>query len=233
MFKKINTLNIFDWFLIVGITALNLLYSILQKEADFTGTIASISGVVCVVLVARGNIINYIFGLVNVTLYALISWKAQLYGDAALNALYYLPMQFVGWFQWYKRRESEDSVTVKAKRMTSSGRLLLATISLILVVFTGYFLDILKDPQPYKDAATTVLSVIAMFIMVKRYMEQWILWVIVNAISVAMWIILYFRGAEHSIFMIMMWCAYLANSINGWIVWFRMSKKGVLAKDDF
>lgn len=225
MFKKINTLNIFDWFLIVGITVLNLLYSILQNEADFTGIIASISGVVCVVLVARGNIINYLFGLVNVTLYALISWKAQLYGDAALNALYYLPMQFVGWYHWYKRRESEDSVTVKAKRMTKRERFLLATISLFLVFLTGYILDILKDPQPYKDAATTVLSVIAMFIMVKRYMEQWILWVLVNSISVAMWTVLYFRGAEHSIFMIMMWCAYLANSINGWIVWFRMSKK--------
>ncbi len=222
--KKINTLGVFDWTLIIGIIALNIIYSLLEQELDFIGTIAGVTGVVCVVLVAKGNILNYFFGLINVALYAYISFKAQLFGDAVLNAFYYLPMQFIGWFLWLKRRDSKESVTIVAKRMNSGQRILLVILSVFITISVGYILEIYKDPQPYKDSATTVLSVIAMYVMVKAYMEQWLLWVIVNVISVVMWIILFLRGAEHSLFMVLMWIAYLANSINGWIVWLKLSR---------
>lgn len=224
MLKKINTLNWFDWLLISGIVLLNIIYSVLEGEADFTGVTAAVSGVVCVVLVAKGNILNYIFGVINVSLYAWISWKAQLYGDAFLNALYYLPMQFAGWFLWFRKRESEESVTIVTRRMNVKERVWLAFISVTLTLLVGYLLSLAGDPQPYKDSATTVLSVIAMYIMVKAYMEQWALWVIVNMISIIMWLILYYKGAEHAMLMVIMWVAYLANSINGWIVWHRLSK---------
>jgi nicotinamide mononucleotide transporter len=223
MFKKINTLNGFDWSLIAGITVLNIIYSVLQHEADLSGITAAVSGVICVVLVAKGNILNYVFGIINVTLYAWISWKAKLYGDAALNALYYLPMQFAGWIVWYRKREAKDSVTVVTKLMNRKQRIQLAVSSLLLTMLTGFILSLTGDPQPYKDSATTVLSVIAMYIMVRAYTEQWILWGIVNIISIIMWVSLYLRGTEHSAFMVLMWIAYLANSINGWIVWNRLS----------
>lgn len=225
--KKINTLGVFDWVLILGIIALNIIYSLLQQEVDFLGTVAAVTGVICVVLVAKGNILNYFFGFINVALYAYISFNAQLYGDAVLNAFYYLPMQFIGWFLWFKKRESKDSVTVVAKRMSGSQRVLLIIVSSALTLMVGYILSIYNDPQPYKDSATTVLSVIAMFVMVKAYVEQWILWIVVNIISTVMWFVLYFNGAEHSLFMIFMWLAYLANSVNGLLVWINLSKKNI------
>ena len=100
---KNKVLNAYDWFLIIGVIASNILYSALSGNVDIVGSIAGISGVLCVVLVAKGSIWNYLFGLINVSMYAYISYKASLYGDAALNALYYLPMQFIGWWQWRKR----------------------------------------------------------------------------------------------------------------------------------
>ncbi|MDD3272548.1 MAG: nicotinamide riboside transporter PnuC, partial [Bacteroidales bacterium] len=93
-FNKINTLNSFDWFLIIGVILSNIIHMLLTESFDIAGSLAGITGVICVVLVAKGNIINYLFGLVNVSLYAVIAYKAELYGDAALNAFYYLPMQF-------------------------------------------------------------------------------------------------------------------------------------------
>src|SRR5665647_219124 len=127
-FKKINTLSLFDWFLIVGIVTLNAVYSVLAGEFDTLGSVAGITGVICVVLVAKGNIFNYIFGIINVALYAWISFKAHLYGDAVLNALYYFPMQFIGWYIWIKKRESEESVTVVARRQNLKQRTLLAVV---------------------------------------------------------------------------------------------------------
>lgn len=223
-FRKLNTLKPFDWFLIVGIISINVIYSLLEKEFDIIGSIAGITGVVCVVLVAKGNIFNYFFGLVNVSLYALISYKAALYGDAALNAFYYLPMQFIGWYSWMGRRNNKESVTVVAKRMITSERVILVLISLTTVALTAWVLYILEDRQPIKDATTTVLSIIAMFLMVRRYMEQWVLWIIVNIISVVMWVIAFTSGESHSMLMVIMWLFYLANSVNGWIVWIRLSQ---------
>ena len=225
-FRHINTLKTFDWFLIGGVVFFSLLYSIISGSFDAMGTIAGVTGVVCVVLVAKGNIFNYLFGLINVTLYAWISFKAELYGDALLNALYYLPMQFAGWFTWMRKRSSEESVTIIARRLSRNQRYILTAVSVVTVAAGAVFLDILNDPQPVKDSATTILSIIAMFLMVKVYMEQWILWVVVNVISIMMWSVSYIEGEPHSMLMIIMWIFYLVNSVNGWILWIKLSSNG-------
>ena len=204
----------------------SLLYSLLSGSFDALGTIAGVTGIVCVVLVAKGNIFNYLFGLINVTLYAWISFKAELYGDALLNALYYLPMQFAGWYSWMRKRNAEESVTIIARRLSRRQRYILAAISVVTVAAGAVLLNMLNDPQPVKDSATTILSVIAMFLMVKVYMEQWVLWVVVNVISIVMWSVSYFEGEPHSMLMIIMWIFYLANSVNGWILWVKLSSEG-------
>ncbi|HCV15760.1 MAG TPA: nicotinamide riboside transporter PnuC, partial [Rikenellaceae bacterium] len=223
-FRQINTLTFFDWILILGIITANLIHSVLEQSIDVVGSLAGVTGVICVVLVARGNILNYIFGVVNVSLYAFISYKAGLYGDAALNALYYFPMQFIGWYSWIKRREEAESVTVVARRMVTRERVYLALTSILLTALVAWILYLFNDPQPVKDSATSVLSVIAMFLMVRRFMEQWTLWVAVNIISIVMWSIALIKGESHSALMVIMWVFYLANSINGWVTWVRLSK---------
>lgn len=226
---KNKVLSFYDWFLIIGVIASNIIYSILTETVDIVGSAAGITGVLCVVLVAKGSLWNYVFGLVNVSLYALISYKASLYGDAALNALYYLPMQFIGWFQWRKRGAAlsdsgKDDVIVKARRMNWTQRLILASGCAVAIVAVGFLLRHLGDPQPFKDSATTVLSIIAQALMALAFMEQWCLWIITNVISVCMWVICVLRGDAHAGVMVIMWAFYLMNSINGFRVWLRLSR---------
>lgn len=229
---KQKILTLYDWFLIVGVIATNIIYSALSGSVDVVGSLAGITGVLCVVLVAKGSIWNYAFGLVNVSLYALISYKASLYGDAALNALYYLPMQFIGWWQWRKRgaavsesRAGDDGVLVKARRFTWRQRALLAVGCAVAVVAVGFLLEYLGDPQPFKDSATTVLSIVAQALMALAFMEQWALWIITNVISVVMWSICVARGEAHAAVMVIMWTFYLLNSLNGFRVWLRLSDR--------
>ena len=221
----------YDWFLIAGVIVTNIIYSVLTGTMDVVGSIAGITGVLCVVLVAKGSIWNYAFGLVNVSLYAWISYKAALYGDAGLNALYYLPMQFIGWWQWRKRgaamSESEsagDGVQVKARRLDWSQRVLLVLGCFAAVIAVGFHLKYLGDPQPFKDSATTVLSIVAQALMALAFMEQWALWIITNVISVVMWSVCVLRGEAHAGVMVIMWVFYLLNSINGFRVWLKLSK---------
>ena len=225
-----KVLSAYDWFLIAGVIATNIIYSLLSGTIDMVGSVASVAGVLCVVLVAKGSIWNYLFGIVNVSLYAWISYKAALYGDAALNAFYYVPMQFIGWWQWRKRgasmsEEEADGrgVQVKARRFTWSQRAILAAGCLAAVAAGGFILRELGDPQPFKDSTTTVLSIVAQALMALAFMEQWALWIITNIVSVVMWCICVARGEAHAGVMVIMWVFYLLNSINGFRVWLKLS----------
>ena len=227
-----KVLSLYDWFLITGVIASNIIYSVLSGKVDVVGSVAGIAGVLCVVLVAKGNIWNYLFGIINVSMYAYISYKAALYGDAALNALYYVPMQFIGWWQWRKRGAAMSqadadgrSMQVKARRFTWNQRILLALGCAVGVIAVGYVLKHFGDPQPFKDSATTVLSIVAQALMALAFMEQWVLWIITNVISVIMWCICVARGEAHAAVMVIMWAFYLLNSLNGLRVWLKLSRE--------
>ena len=228
---KNKVLSLYDWFLIAGVIVSNIVYSVMTGTLDVIGSVAGITGVLCVVLVAKGSIWNYLFGLVNVSLYAYISYKASLYGDAGLNALYYLPMQFIGWWQWRKRgaamSESEADgagVQVKARRFSWRQRAVLAVGCAAAVIAGGFILRYFGDPQPFKDSTTTVLSIVAQALMALAFMEQWALWIITNVVSVVMWSICVARGEAHAAVMVIMWVFYLLNSLNGFRVWLKLSR---------
>ena len=229
---KTRILSLYDWFLIVGVVASNIIYSVLSGNVDIVGSVAGIAGVLCVVLVAKGSIWNYLFGIINVSMYAYISYKAELYGDAVLNAFYYVPMQFIGYWQWRKRgaavseaQSDGQGIQVKARRFNWSQRALLAAGCVAAVVAVGFILKHFGDPQPFKDSATTVLSIVAQALMALAFMEQWALWIITNVISVVMWCICVARGEAHAAVMVIMWVFYLLNSINGFRVWLKLSSR--------
>ena len=229
---KTRILSLYDWFLIVGVIASNIIYSALSGNVDIIGSVAGIAGVLCVVLVAKGSIWNYLFGIINVSMYAYISYKAELYGDAVLNAFYYVPMQFIGYWQWRKRgaavteaQAEGQGVQVKARRFNARQRVLLAVGCAAAVIAVGFILKHFGDPQPFKDSTTTVLSIVAQALMALAFMEQWVLWIITNVVSVVMWCVCVARGEAHAAVMVIMWSFYLLNSINGLRVWLKLSRQ--------
>lgn len=231
--KKNSILTFFDYFLIIGIILLNVIYSILSPEGiSLLPSIASITGVICVVLVAKGSIWNYLFGLISVALYAYITYKASFYGSASLNAFYYVPMQFVGWWQWRKRGAAvtSDEVsqgkseTIKARRLTWKQRAILLLISVLLIAIVSYVLNYFNDAQPVKDATIAVLSIIAQALMAMAFLEQWALWIVVNMVTVVMWVVSAINCEPNAVLMVAMWVFYLINSINGLRVWLKLSR---------
>ena len=83
------------------------------------GIISSTTGGACVVCTGKGKLSAYVFGTVNVVLYAIISFQAKYYGEVMLNVLYYLPMEIYGFAVWYKHMDPEthevEKKTMKAK----------------------------------------------------------------------------------------------------------------------
>mgnify|MGYP002519802570 FL=1 len=81
------------------------------------------------------------------------------------------------------------------------------------------------DGQPLKDSTTTVLSIIAQALMAMAFMEQWVLWILTNIVSVVMWVLFVIDGKPHAAVMVIMWSFYLLNSINGLRIWLRLSRE--------
>lgn len=188
----------------------------------FFGFTVFITGIICVVLVSRGSIWNYLYGIYNAAGYSWIAFQNGLFGEVVLNAGYYLPMQFIGYFMW--RNRINDGI-VEMKKMTSRNFAIMIIVAIVGILSYGYGLSLISTQNtPYIDSTTTVLSVIAMWLMAKRYAEQWTLWIIVNIFSIIMWSYRFGTGIEGSINMIIMWSAYLVNSVYGYYKWNKGAK---------
>ncbi len=181
------------------------------------GIISATTGVACVVCTGKGKLSAYVFGLINCVLYAIISFKAHLYGETMLNALYYVPMQFVGFYVWSKHM-NDSTHEVEKKHMKNSYRFLWLVIMAAATFLYGLILKKMGDAMPFVDSFTTVSSVIAMVISVKMYSEQWWIWIFVDIFSVYMWWCDFSAGSDNMA-TLLMWVVYLANAIFMCIKW--------------
>lgn len=195
------------------------------------GIISAVTGVLYVIFTGKGKVLAFGFGIINCVLYSAISYGAQLYGETILNVFYYLPMMFVGICAWTKNMDRETSL-VKKRYMTNRGRLLLC-LSIAAATFVGgKFLDSVGDAMPYIDSFTTVASVIAMIVSVKRCSEQWWIWLAVNSVSIYMWWQNFDRGNENMATLIM-WVVYLINGVFILIKWERELKNERRGKNGY
>ena len=181
------------------------------------GIISSATGVACVVCTGKGKLSAYLFGLINCILYAIISYRAALYGETMLNALYYVPMQFVGLIVWSKHINAETG-EVEKRKMRLQGLLLLIAVIAVATYLYGLLLRYLGDAMPFVDAFTTVSSVVAMIISIRMYAEQWWIWVAVDVFSVYMWWCDFYNGSDNMA-TLLMWVMYLGNAIIMLIKW--------------
>ena len=222
--KYFGDWNGFEKIWLFAFTLINI-YLFFAWEDSVIGLITSLTGMICVVLVAKGKISNYYFGIVNVLLYAYIAYQSQYYGEVMLNALYFLPMQFVGLYYWRKhsnKKKGKDDVGVK--HLDKRERFIWGMLSVVGVVAYGVFLKYLGGTLPFIDSASTVLSVIAMILMVKRVSEQWLLWIAIDVVSIYMWFYVLMQGGN-DVSMLVMWSAYLVNAIYGYYNWKKLEAK--------
>lgn len=196
-------------------------------QDSLLGLISSITGMFCVVLVAKGKISNYYFGIIQTGTYAYISYSYGLFGEAMLNGLFYLPVQFIGIYLWNKNKakNSTKGEDVSVKRLTGRGWAYLIVISVVTSILYAELLSYIGGQEVRIDSVAVVLSVIAQILMLKRYAEQWVVWMVVNLLSIALWIIVLLKTGGNDWSMMVMWLAFFFNSLYGFYNWVKMSKQ--------
>ena len=135
-----------------------------------------------------------------------------------LNWGWYFPMMFAGLFFWKKNMGKEQIIRKQA--LTGTGKWICYTLSAAGIVLYTFLLSFLRDSQPLIDSTTTILSVTAMILTVKRCADQWIIWTIVNILSIWMWFRAFQLDGE-SAAILFMWLVALANGIIFCYQWYK------------
>lgn len=198
------------------VATLSVLIVSLMLGDSIMGITSAISGIMCVVLTARGKISAYYFGVVNCILYSIIAYQQTLYGETLLNTCYYLPLQFIGFKVW--KKHLNETYTVKPISLSFNEKIILIAGIILGTLCLGLILQNYGDKIPFIDAFTTVASVIAMTLSAKRYSEQWYIWISINILSIYMWTNRYLSNGEN-IATLMMWIVFLLNSFYGLYKW--------------
>ena len=187
--------------------------------------ISATCGAISVVLTGKGKLSTYIFGGIQCALYAIISYKATYYGETLLNVAFLIPMEFVGFKAWMKNMNAENAEVVKLQ-MTWKQRIIWAMVLAAGTLVLGLILKHFNDAMPFMDSFTTVGTMIAFVLTVKRFSENWWIWVAINVATVIMWLSNVISGGENaSIATLLMWSVYLVNSIIMLIRWQREAGK--------
>ncbi|MDO7874661.1 nicotinamide riboside transporter PnuC [Hymenobacter sp. ASUV-10] len=145
---------------------------------------AVLTGFACVWLAARESLWNFPIAIVSCLLYVAIYHEAKLYSDRNLQGLF-IGLSIYGWYEWLYggRNRTELHVTP-----TTSREWLLGTV--FAAAYTagfGYYLQHYTDAAlPYVDSFTTGVSLVAQFLLMRKRLENWLLWILVDLIYVPM-----------------------------------------------
>lgn len=165
-------------------------------------------GLLAVWLQTRENVANWPAAIVNVGLFFYIFWDAKLYADAVLQ-LVYLAFSVYGWWAWLYGGEQKSALTIsRAPR-----RLWVIGIPAVLVfgVGLGSLLDRYTDsPVPYLDSLLTSASLLAQWMITRKILENWIVWIVADIVYVPMFIArgLPFTAGQYLVFLVLALIGY-------------------------
>ena len=207
----------------------NTAFTLLGYQISWLELVGTIFNLACVLLVARRNILTWPVGIIGVILFGALFWQINLYADV-LEQVYYLVTGMVGWYMWasIKHRDRGDKKVIITTNSLKTNLIWIACIAVISATLTwvlthvhNWLPAIFTEPAslPAIDATTTVMSFAAQFLMMRRKLENWILWIIVDV--VAIWLYWY----KEVPFVALLYVIFLFNAIYGYISWKRASAR--------
>lgn len=179
--------------------------------------IAAVTGISYTVFAGKGKISCFAFGMVNAPLYAVIAYRHGYFGDMALN-VYYSAMMFPGAVSWWRHRNKDSSRGIVRTRLQPREIFAWAALGSFATAVSWWILVSCGGSRPFCDSLTNVLSIIAMVFTVKRCVEQWLMWIIVDLVEVFMWFKVW-QSSGNSVSLLIMWILFLVNGIFLWRVW--------------
>lgn len=190
--------------------AIATLYAVFYVGGDAFSSLVLVSGVVCVTLAASGMKETHLIGIVNSLSYAYLAFNEGLYGEFALNTLFYLPMGVIGYFTWKKHSQG---TFVAMRRLSTQRMIQLAGFLVVsITVVYGLLSQLPGQNLSFLDAVTNQFAIVATLLMVMRFREQWFFYISLNVLMIVLWSMRFMDDSSAADSMIVMWVIFLANS---------------------
>ena len=152
--------------------------------------------------------------IISSLMYFALFWRSRLYGDSVLQ-IFFAVVAFWGWFQWLRGRRPDGS-PIKVSRLTQRGLAAAVAACALLWPATGLFLKTYTDTDvPWWDAFPTATSLVGQFLLGRKYIENWPVWIVVNVVSVALFA---YKGLWLTVGL---YAVFIALSAVGWRAWQR------------
>lgn len=174
---------------------------------------AVVFGIISVLFARKNNILVYPTGLISTLIFIYILYNFKLYGEFIIN-IYYSVMSILGWYLWSRRNNGQEEFPISImnlKEYKISG--LIFTVTLLFIALVYHFFDKFTDLTAYVDAFTTALFFVGMWLMAKRKIENWIVWIIADIISVPLY---FYKGLTVSS---LQFIVFTIIAILGYIEW--------------
>ncbi len=147
--------------------------------------IAVALGIANIILIIRRSVLNFPVALLMVALYAKIFWDLKLYSDSGLQLFFFI-VNLIGWRMWSVRQTDTGDIAVKRLTLRALGMWVIGSAGATLI--WGWLMHRYTDASlPWADAAIAMLSVAAQILMTRRYLENWLWWIVVNILSIAVY----------------------------------------------
>lgn len=207
---------------LIGMIALQLIVFALMPDS-IIGFVSGLSGVISVVLCAKGKISFYYIGFIQTISYLYLAWEAKFYGEVIENVFYLVTMVW-GIFVWKAnmKKNTDGTTQVKTKGFTPIQWIFSIVGTAVATYLMGYWLNSIGSAQPYTDAATNVFAIFAQILMVRRYKEQWIWWLLIDLLCIKLWWV----AGNWSL--VAMYVGWTVNCLYGWWNWNKLEQKTIL-----
>lgn len=192
---------------------------------------ASITGILCVILVAESRASNYFFGLINSIVYLMLSIRTAFYGEV-VTMIFFTIMQPIGLYAWIvsaiKNNNKQSTTTFETKRFTLKDWIIYIVGMIIVWFGMGKAYESIGSAHAYRDSITDATNYAGQFAMTQLAPEQWIFWILTNLFSMYLWFGDGFDAnatTPANLSIMVMYLMYTINSIVGWIKWNKLVKK--------
>ncbi len=162
-------------------------------------------------LAKKDNVLVFPTGIVSTLIYAYLLWQWSLLGDSMIN-VYYFIMSIYGWYHWTRKKNNviEYPVSRITKQEMLTG-LIIFVLTIVFVIIVYLYFGKFTNWASYVDTFVTGIFFVGMWLMAKRKIENWIMWIIGDAISIPLYFIkgYTFTGFQYIIFTILAILAYI------------------------
>lgn len=173
--------------------------------------IAAITGAISVYLSTRENIWSWPTAIVNVTLYIIVFRRAGLYSDMGLQVVY-LVLSIYGWYEWLYGGKNRSVLHVS--RATSREWLIVTPVAVLFwLVLARSTATLPGVALPYLDAGLATLSLVAQWMMTRKILENWVLWIVADIIYVPMYV---YKGLPVTAGLYAMFLALAVLGLRSW-----------------